>query len=129
MSTPTITKATFDTFQIVKDADADGTIQRDVFPGKCRLHHVSLDNAANGAASYLKLYDDLNPVVGTTSPDEILRARASVKEEFPINPNVENPGLVFENGLSFACVTAGGTAGTTSPTSNVVVVLTVSKES
>ena len=76
------------------------------------------DNADNPA--YLKIYDDAAPVVGTDPPDFILRV--------PVNQrrNVVIPdGWDFTN-LSFACVTTGGTAGTTAPTAAVTVKIVTS---
>jgi len=53
--------------------------------------------------------------VGTTAPDMIVLAPASAKVTLVI-PG----GVTFGTGLSYACVTAGGTAGVTNPTSSVL---------
>ncbi len=117
MSTPTITKADFLLGgdlkgTTIRDADVDESPELDVMAGPCRLTHIragNVDSAAD-AAMYLKLYDDLNPTVGTSVPDYVF--------EIPLNKIVDIPlgaGIVFVNGLSFACVTVGGTVGTTGP--------------
>lgn len=82
------------------------------------VKYVTIDNTANASASYLKLYNVASGsvTVGTTAPDAILLAAASTKVQFPI-PD----GWVFGTALSVACLTAGGTAGTTAPTSSVIV--------
>lgn len=80
------------------------------------LHLAVIDNTANGAASYVKVYNSAGAVtVGTTVPDDVWLVPASSTRTFY---NVG--GTVFGTGLQVACVTAGGTAGTTSPTSAVV---------
>jgi hypothetical protein len=105
---------------IVQDTDSDGTSENDVRVGACTLYMVDVDNSANAAVSYLKLYDSASPTVGTTAPDMIFKVPASVRRVFAI-PD----GVAFTN-LSFACVTTAGTAGTTNPTSNVTVKLVTS---
>jgi|SRR6267378_2519133 len=83
---------------------------------------VYIDNTLNAAISYFKMYNNAAPTIGTTAPDEIIMVAASSKITIPLqtgNPPV--PGKVFATALSYACVTAGGTAGTTAPTSAVPV--------
>lgn len=81
---------------------------------------VQIDNTANAAAvSYVKLYFTNGAVtVGTTVPDEVIFAPAATKiGHYYVG------GKAFPNGMQAACVTAGGTAGTTSPTSAVPVTI------
>lgn len=101
--------------KLIYDADADGTAENDMTGTSGVLYMVDIDNSANGSASYLKLYDAAAPTVGTTAPDWIFKVAASVRRVLAITE-----GFAFTN-LSMACVTAGGTAGTTNPTSNVLV--------
>jgi hypothetical protein len=78
---------------------------------------ISIDNTANAAISYVKLFYTAGAVVvGTTVPDWVIPAPASL-----ISPIVCAPGIVFAAGLQVATVTAGGTAGAVSPASAVVV--------
>lgn len=81
------------------------------------IHALIIDNTANAAITYIKLYHALtgSVTVGTTAPDDIIAIPASVKRTISF---VE--GLGFLTGLSVAAVTAGGTGGTTSPTSSVI---------
>lgn len=120
-----VSNAKLPTLWIVQDTDADNTVEKDVVVGPCRLLHVEATNP-NTAVVYLKLFNKINPVLGTDAPDEIIECAGSGTEggvtDIPIHPP---KGLLFSVGLSFACVTAGGTAGTTSPTSNVTVNLHV----
>ena len=114
-----------DSLWIIKDTDADNTVEKDVLAGPGRLCHVQVTNP-NAAVAYLKLYNNKNPTVGSDAPVEIYECAGSGTEggvtDLPINPP---EGLLFSEGISYACVTTAGTAGTTSPTSDVAVVLTV----
>ena len=82
------------------------------------IYHIEIDNSANAAQdNYVKFYNTAGAVtVGTTAPDMIIEVRQGVKRSIVI-PD----GLSYETGLAICCVTAGGTAGTTSPGSSVVV--------
>ncbi len=99
---------------LVQDTDADETGQTNTTGTTGTLYYVELDNTANAAASYVKLYDSAGPItVGTTVPDIVLKVAASVSRGFVL----PGGGLAFTSGFSHAVVTAGGTAGTTGPTS------------
>ena len=80
------------------------------------LYSVEVDNRNNTAVTYLKLYDDAAPSVGTDAPEVILRVPASTRMVHHLNGGV---GLVFGTALSMVCVTGGGTAGATAPTNDV----------
>ena len=81
------------------------------------VYAIVIDNTANGAASYTKLWNSAGAVtVGTTAPDEIILVPASTKITL-----IYVGGKTFGTGLQEATVTAAGTAGTTSPTSSVIV--------
>lgn len=101
--------------KLVVDDEADEVAKIAVTGAAGNLYQVDVDNEANAAASYLKVYDAASPTVGTTAPDFIFRVAAGQRR-----------GLVIPDGwyfsyLSFAVVTSGGTAGTTGPTSAVTV--------
>lgn len=102
---------------LIVDLDMDNTAEVNVRAGTTTLFSFDVDNSANGAASYLKIWDSLSPTVGTTAPDYIFKIAASTREVIDFDLG---EGSAFSSGLSFACVTAGGTGGTTSPTSNVI---------
>ena len=87
------------------------------------LYYVKIDNTANaGAASYVKLFNLANGSVtlGTTAPDEVIYVPAAslVTRTFYTGAVL---GVTFGTALSAACVTTGGTAGTVSPASSVIV--------
>ena len=101
------------------DTDAEGTAVNNIRPGATKLDLLDVDNAANAAVSYLKIYDSLGPTIGTTDPDWILPVAASVQRTYLFTED-DVMGLTVANGISYAVVTGAGTAGTTSPTSAVI---------
>lgn len=103
-------------FKVIRDADCDATAEKNVNDGGATLYSIDIDNSANAAASFFKVYNTANPTVGTTDPDIVIKVPASTRREF-----VFIGGLSVSTSLSVACVTTGGTGGTTNPTSNVIV--------
>lgn len=102
---------------IVTDTTSNATSEDDVRGGATTVYMVDVDNTANAAVSYVKLYDSASPTVGTTAPDFVFKVTASTRKVFVLDMS----GIAFTTGLSFATVTAGGTAGTSSPSSSVIV--------
>ena len=89
------------------------------------LYSVIVDNSANGgAASYVKLYNVASGsvTVGVTAPDVIIYVPAGAIVSVPFYTSAA-AGLTFGTALSACCVTTGGTAGSTSPSSSVVVTI------
>lgn len=83
------------------------------------LYQIQVDNTANGgAASYLKIWDNTSGsvTIGTTAPDWIFKVPGGA-----VVNHLHVGGVALATGLCIACVTAGGTAGTTPPTSSVIV--------
>lgn len=104
------------------DTDADATAERDIFLGAATPFMFDIDNAANGSAMYFKGYNAKTPTVGTDLPELILLAPASTRiaylyASFGSEGRVE--GAPFDTAFSHACVSTGGTGGTTSPGANV----------
>jgi hypothetical protein len=88
------------------------------------IYWVTIDNSLNGVASYLKLWNVASGSVtlGTTAPDEVIFVPASAK----ITHNFLTgalAGKTFGTALTVACVTTGGTAGTSAPASAVTLTL------
>ena len=116
----TITPLTLASAQkIISDSDVDATAERNMNNGAAVVYGMVLDNSANAAATYYKFYAADNPTVGTTTPDFIFMVGAVSRTV------VSKRGLDFGTALSLAGVTAGGTAGTTSPTSNAAIDIVV----
>ena len=114
----TITPLGLDTLRSVTDSDADSTYEN---IGATTIYTVDYDNSAVGAASFLKFYNTANPTVGTTAPQMILHAAASVRRLWHFIGGNKS----FDLGMAMAGVTVAGTAGTTNPTSDVAVDLVV----
>lgn len=76
------------------------------------LYVLELDNTANAAASYFKIWNTGSVTVGTTVPDFVFMVPLSTKItlSFPF-------GVTLGIALTYAATTAGGTAGSTSPSS------------
>ena len=107
-----------ETLRAIHDTDVDGTYEN---VGATTIYLMDLDNTANGAASYVKFYNTANPTVGTTAPYMIVHVAASARRIW----HFIGGNNAFTGGMSFAAVTGAGTAGTTSPTSDVVADLIV----
>ena len=103
--------------KIIRDADLDETAETNVADGAFTLHSIVADNAANGAASYLKAYNNAAPTVGTTAPDLVLLVPASKKRVYTFLGGA----AMFTTACSLAAVTTAGTAGVTGPTSAMLV--------
>ena len=103
--------------KIIRDADCDATAENNVADGAATIYAITVDNTANAAIEYVKLYNSATAItVGTTDPDVILMVPVSVVRSY-----IFRNSLSMSTGLSFAAVTAGGTAGTTGPTSAMIV--------
>lgn len=100
---------------VFTDTDSISTVAA-VKASSATIYSIDIDNSANAAASYTKLYNaasgDVTP--GTTAPDMIIPVPASTRLSIPIPQ-----GLAFGTAVTARTVTAGGTAGTTNPTSDV----------
>lgn len=100
----------------VVQTSATATPDNAVAGGAGLLLQVDIDNTANTDAVYVKLWNHAGPTVGTTAPEWVFKCPASVRRIFSCTP-----GSNFATNLSLACVTTGGTGGTTSPTNAVAV--------
>jgi hypothetical protein len=98
-------------------ADTDsGNAAVVVIASAATLYECEFDNSLNAAQDvYIKMFNSAGAVViGTTVPDYVFEIPQGVKRSV-----VMPDGFGFTLGIQVACVTAGGTAGTTSPTSDV----------
>jgi hypothetical protein len=88
------------------------------------VNYVIVDNTLNGSPVYVKLYNlaSGSVTVGTSAPDEIIFVPANVIVTHVLYTGAVS-GKTFSTALSAICVTSGGTAGSTSPVSNVPVTI------
>ena len=76
---------------------------------------LAIDNTNDSAVScFIKLYDSVDPVIGTTPPDWVFFVAAGA-----IIHITSQTGFTVANGLSWAALTDASTAGTTSPSPKV----------
>ena len=111
---------------LVIDTDAGATAVRHVFRNSAvgegsslALEDMHIINNTAGALAgtvYLKIYDSLDPDVGTTDPEVIIMAPHGGATTVDISG-----GVNIENNVSYAVVTDAGTAGTTAPGTTVTV--------
>ena len=106
--------------KIFKIATANNTANANFTGSTGTLFMIQIDNTANSAASFVKLVDATSATVGTTAPDIVIKVPASQQRSvlFP-------KGIAFSSGFTLFCTTAGGTAGTTSPSSAVNVICVI----
>lgn len=115
MATTNFTRIETTTF---KDLVANDTGELLESGGTPILYAVRVDNTANSAASYFKIYDKATPAAtASDDPDFVFKVAAQSKFEFQPNGNL---GRKLTNGLSIRCVTTGGTGGVTSPANAVI---------
>ena len=115
----TSTKSVTLTYHHGVESDATATVIENITGGAATVYAISIDNDANGAAvSYVRFWDARSATNGTDAPYMSLKADADEKNITYVMPQ----GLTFSTGISFACVTNhGGTAGTSSPSGDVIV--------
>lgn len=82
------------------------------------LYGIYVDNSQNTVDCFVKIYDKATaPGVGTDDPEITVRVDAGDTFFTPFGDKFE--GIAIASGLYVACVTTGGTAGSTSPANNV----------
>lgn len=85
------------------------------------LRAFTATNTGGAAATaYLKFWDANSVVVGTTDPDFIFLIPAGQTVQVVFQSSTD-AGVLFENGLTMAAVTTGGTGGTSNPADTIVV--------
>src|SRR3990170_8808047 len=116
MATTNITLGFISGAKLFTETDLENTAIS-VQASSTTIYEIEIDNTANAAQdNYMKFWNTAGAVtVGTTVPDMVIEVRQGVSRSIVI-PS----GLIYETGLVVACVTTGGTGGTTSPGSAVV---------
>jgi hypothetical protein len=106
--------------KLVQETSASATPDNNVTSAAGVLYLVDIDNSANPAAVYLKVFNNAAPVVGTTPADLVFMVAANTRRSYSM---IE--GIAFA-ALSFACVTGASQANVTSPANPVIVRLLAS---
>lgn len=113
------------TNEIVYNSSAMGSTVEGIKSSSAKVFSITIDNTANaGAASYVKLFNLASGSVtlGTTVPDEVIYVPANSIVTQVLYTGA-TPGKTYATALSAACVTTGGTAGVTAPSSSVSVTI------
>lgn len=96
---------------------ANGATATVVKASSTAVYQIELDNTANGAATYMRMYNTTSTVtVGTTVPDSIIMVPASVSRSWTV-PS----GWTFGTGLVISSGTSATLATTTAPSSSFIV--------
>lgn len=100
---------------IIVDTDVTATAVNNVRGAPSTVYVIEGDNTLNGSESFIKIYNLAAPIVGTDPP--------YISIPLPANGTGKwnnLAGKALSVALSYACVTnGGGTAGTSSPSSDV----------
>lgn len=108
--------------KLIEIPDADENVCANVTGAAGKLYMVEVDNSGNPAERvYCKLWDNVNPTVGTDSPDLKFYAPAGERKTYAIPDGVD-----FANGLSLHTVIGVGDSSVVGPTNAVVVRLLTS---
>lgn len=111
---------------LVQQTDATATMDQDVTGGaNLTLTTIEIDAKTNSLptqeTAFVKFYDASGDTVGTTAPAMVLPVKGGDRVVYQISGG----GYAWPVSINMACVTdGGGTAGTTSPTQDVIVRLT-----
>jgi hypothetical protein len=107
--------------QVFRNAALGGTADAGMAGGASTLYLIQIDNTGNPTQKvYFKLWDAAAPTVGTTAPNKIIPVPGG-----SIQKVVFPEGIPFGTDVSQACVTTGGTGGTTSPANAVITAITL----
>ena len=112
---------------ITKDTAAGATVRTAVDSGGAKVLQFEIDNTLNSSASFLRIYS-LNATVAlhavtvgsASKPHIVFKAPAGKK----IVCTIATDDIVIDEKTKFACLTTGGTLGTTAPSSDVSVSIT-----
>ena len=115
----------YEGFVYLKGSTLQTTGGEALYNGPCRVTRIKVKLKDATDVKYLKIYDNLNPTAGTTAPEYCFPVQhgdgtiwGETEYDFPENP------LLFENGISVAGSSSGGTAAGSNPT-NMDAVLTI----
>lgn len=103
------------------DVECNSSVELDILSGAGTLFSVEVDNTNNDKDSFFKVWDQIAVTIGSAEPNLVLKIPPGEKLGFPLGSG--GKGLAFAVGVSFACVTQGGKAGTKSPESTVRAIL------
>lgn len=95
----------------------NATAVNNIRVGATTLYIVTIDNSANSAITYVQLWNNASPTVGTTAPNLIFACPASTKMSYYL----DIAGYPFTTGLSLAATTTP--TGSTNPATSITLYL------
>jgi hypothetical protein len=95
---------------MVFDDDSDRTVSDNIDAGPTTLYTMLVDNSGMATKIWVSLWDDTDPVIGTDGPVFSFPVPASGTRHFEFRDSHK-----FENGLSWATSTGGGTGAAGAP--------------
>ena len=110
------------------DLEVNATVETLVAVADEYVYGVEVDNTQNTEDSFFKMWDLASVNLGTDLPDWVFRVDGGKRMFFPMTGGDEDTdstsaGVKFDTastgGVSIACVTTGGTGGTTAPANKV----------
>lgn len=108
--------------KLIIDANSNATDEDDVTSGASAIiYAVEIDNTENNAATYTKLHNNANAVVGTTPPELQFKVAAQAKQTYMIGTGYTVAQLSFWSVTSAFALTGSSSAATTPPASTVKV--------
>ena len=105
----------------VEITDLENSGLSDFLSGSTTVYTLDLDNSANSAITYFKLYDNASPKYGTTDPVVMIEVAANARQVWSVAQ-----GLNLTNGLSMMAATSDGPDSSSSPSSSFNLSLVVS---
>jgi hypothetical protein len=91
------------------------TVDANIRAGATIVYQIVIDNTNNGAPTYLQMFNNVAPTVGTTPPDMVLWCPGMGKRTYTL----DFAGIQFGSGLSLTCTTTP--AGSVNPAAAVSV--------
>jgi len=101
------------TLQCADVTDLENTGLNDLTGTTTVIYSLDLDNAANGALTYFKLYDNKTPTYGTDDPSLMIQVAASTRQVWTVAI-----GLTLSSGISIMACTVDGPEAGSSPGSS-----------
>ena len=93
--------------RIVDVTDLEGPGLSDITSGSTTVYAMDLDNTANGATTFFRIFDSSSPVFGADDPSVMIAVAASTRQVWTVAQ-----GLSLGTGMSLMASTDDG-AGTT----------------
>ena len=100
-------------YMMAVETDSTNSMNTDVFAGEGKLYSIDIDNISGSNVCYLKIFlTDYAPVVGTDTPDIVLRCPLGVRQVWTVPEGLSFTTCSFASTLNPASTDTTATAGT-----------------